>query len=206
MIVNGELVAGARLRQRDIAELFAVSTTPVREAFSDLAREGFVRQDAHRGVEVFRPSLTEVRHLYDIRRALEGLAAAQAAERIAEADLDELEQQLATLEQVTDPTAGVELNRAMHRVISRASGNPQLAELIERLVVTSEAYSRLLAAQVEPSEVDTYRSMLIGEQRAIYDALRKRSPDAAREAMVRHLDHNLALLGSLVLEEQQEGS
>src|SRR5262249_1521312 len=55
MIVGGELEPGARLRQADVAEWFDVSTTPVREAFTALAREGFVRQSAHRLVEVFRP-------------------------------------------------------------------------------------------------------------------------------------------------------
>src|ERR1700758_5490422 len=74
MIISGELAPGTRLRQAEIAELFNVSTTPVREAFTSLAREGFVRQDAHRGVEVFHPTEADIRENYEIRLALEPLA------------------------------------------------------------------------------------------------------------------------------------
>jgi DNA-binding GntR family transcriptional regulator len=57
MIQSGEFPPGARLRQAEIAARFGMSTTPVREAFMILAQEGIVRQDAHRGVVVFQPSL-----------------------------------------------------------------------------------------------------------------------------------------------------
>src|SRR4029450_9351025 len=49
LIRSGELPAGAGLRQVDIAERFAVSTTPVREAFASLAKEGLVRRGARGG-------------------------------------------------------------------------------------------------------------------------------------------------------------
>src|SRR5205823_3309951 len=90
MIVSGELAPGDRLRQNEIAELFQVSTTPVREAFTSLAREGFVRQDAHRGVEVFRPTEDDIRENYEIRLVLEPLAAEHAALSITEEALGEL--------------------------------------------------------------------------------------------------------------------
>src|SRR4051795_10337893 len=81
-IVSGELPPGARLRQIEIADRFKVSTTPVREAFTSLAREGFVRQDAHRGVEVFRPTQRDISENYEIRLVLEPMAAEHAARTI----------------------------------------------------------------------------------------------------------------------------
>src|SRR5262249_47844344 len=86
-IINGDLPPGTRLRQTEVAEQFSVSTTPVREAFTSLAREGFVRQDAHRGVEVFKPTEADIQENYEIRLALEPLAAEIAATSISEDDL-----------------------------------------------------------------------------------------------------------------------
>src|ERR1700747_1182118 len=86
MIRSGELPPGTHLRQTDFAERFGVSTTPVREAFVALAREGLVTQDAHRGVVVFRPSLQELDEIYEIRIALEPLATEIAAKQLSEDD------------------------------------------------------------------------------------------------------------------------
>ncbi|MBS1886085.1 MAG: GntR family transcriptional regulator [Actinobacteria bacterium] len=55
MIVLGELKAGTRLRQAETAELLGTSTTPGREAFATLAREGLIHHDAHRGAVVTAP-------------------------------------------------------------------------------------------------------------------------------------------------------
>src|ERR1700759_5316261 len=87
MIKSHELPAGTRLRQAEFAERFGVSTTPVREAFVALAREGLVTQDPHRGVVVFEPSLQELDEIYEIRIALEPLATEIAAKQLSEDDL-----------------------------------------------------------------------------------------------------------------------
>src|SRR4029450_3655286 len=94
LIRSGELPAGARLRQLDIAERFAVSTTPVREAFASLAKEGLVRQDSHRGVVVFVPSSDDLLQNYEIRLALEPLATRIAATNATPDDLETLERLL----------------------------------------------------------------------------------------------------------------
>ena len=90
LIQSGEIAPGSRLRQNELAERFGVSTTPVREAFAELAREGIVRLDAHRGATVFRPSLDELIEIYEIRGALEPLATELAAARATDDELAEL--------------------------------------------------------------------------------------------------------------------
>jgi DNA-binding GntR family transcriptional regulator len=62
------------LRQNEVVNRFGVSTTPVREAFAELARDGIVRLDAHRGATVFQPSVDGLIEIYQIRSALEPLA------------------------------------------------------------------------------------------------------------------------------------
>src|SRR4051794_23016002 len=90
MIKSGELPPGTHLRQAEFAERFGVSTTPVREAFVTLAREGLLRQDAHRGVVVFDASVEELAEVYEIRAVLEPLAAQIATKQLSDEDLDEL--------------------------------------------------------------------------------------------------------------------
>src|SRR3954449_378144 len=79
LILSGELKAGTRLRQVELAQRFNVSTTPVREAFTVLARQGLVRHDVQRGVVVFSPSEKDVRENYELGIALEPLATEIAA-------------------------------------------------------------------------------------------------------------------------------
>src|SRR5918998_2869067 len=80
-ILAGERPPGARLRQVEIARAYGVSTTPVREALATLQRQGLVRLHPQRGAVVFLPSVDDLREHYEIRAALESLAAARAAER-----------------------------------------------------------------------------------------------------------------------------
>ena len=83
-IVAGELASGSKLRQVEIARRFGVSTTPVREALAALQREGLVRLHPQRGAVVFVPTVADLREHYEIRAALEALAAARTAERFEE--------------------------------------------------------------------------------------------------------------------------
>src|SRR4051812_23755405 len=81
-IVAGELPAGTKLRQVEIARRFDVSTTPVREALAALQREGLVRLHPQRGAVVFLPSVVDLREHYEIRAALEAVGAPPAAGRL----------------------------------------------------------------------------------------------------------------------------
>src|ERR671917_633209 len=91
-IVSGLLESGTRLRQVEIARRFGVSTTPVREALAALQNEGLVRVHPQRGAVVFVPSADGLREHYEIRAALESLAARKAAERFDAVHGEALEQ------------------------------------------------------------------------------------------------------------------
>src|SRR5215469_17336478 len=82
LIITGELAAGEPLRQRDLAQRFQVSQTPVREAMRRLESEGLVRGDTHRGFTVVEPDDGPVEENFQIRAALESLGASLAARKI----------------------------------------------------------------------------------------------------------------------------
>jgi len=195
MIIGGELSPGARLRQVEIASHFGVSTTPVREAFASLAREGFIRQDAHRGVEVFRPTVRDVRENYEIRLALECLAAELAASIITDGDMAEVDRIRLEIERPdVEFRLGTALNRQFHFAIYRAAKRELLLDMIERLRQSADAYVQLLLRQAPKG----YAQAVIEEHRAIADALRARSPKDAHRATRRHLEHNLEHITALV--------
>jgi DNA-binding GntR family transcriptional regulator len=134
-IVAGELPAGTKLRQVEIARRFDVSTTPVREALAALQREGLVRLHPQRGAVVFLPSVEDLREHYEIRGALEAVAAARAAERFEAPWAEPLE---ALLQEMRDGPAAsryIELNQRFHTELYERSERPRLVEMIAGLRV-----------------------------------------------------------------------
>ena len=81
MIVAQELPAGSRVPERDLAEALGVSRTPVRVALGILEAEGLVSGVPNRGFVVSDFSIDDVLSAFDVRGALEGLAARSAVER-----------------------------------------------------------------------------------------------------------------------------
>jgi DNA-binding GntR family transcriptional regulator len=179
-IQTGELAPGTRLRQVETAQQMGVSTTPVREAFAALAREGLVRHDAHRGTVVFLPSLDELNENYEIRLALEPLATKLAAERITDDELEELDTLVAEMEG-SDAEQQFLHNRNLHERIYAAARRPRLATLIANLRDSGSAYLNL----VKVDAVYTLQSH--DEHEAIVAALRKHDGERAAELMAGHL-------------------
>src|SRR3954469_15659139 len=129
-ILAGERPAGAKLRQVEIARSYGVSTTPVREALATLQREGLVRHHAQRGAVVFLPSVDALRHHYEIRAALESLAAAKAAERFEPGWAPPLEAMLDEMAGAPPAARYIALNQRFHTALYVRSGRRQLVEMI----------------------------------------------------------------------------
>ena len=143
-IKSGALEPGTTLRQRDIAERYGVSPTPVREALSRLEAEGFVTASLHRGATVVRRAGDRLRENFMIRATLEGLAAEIAAPRLSYEDLARLEtlnQEIARGKRPTPKT--MELNRAFHMTIYRATDLPLLLNMLGQLWHTLEGGPRV---------------------------------------------------------------
>jgi DNA-binding GntR family transcriptional regulator len=200
LIQTGELRPGERLRQVEIATRFGVSTTPVREAFTSLAREGLIRKDDMRGAVVFEPNVADLQENYEIRGALEPLATELAVGRLSDMQLEELDALIRRMrrEKGTDYHL---LNRSLHAKIYAAAGRRRLVSIIESLRDSSDAYFRMF------SSADTYNrayaKQVHAEHEEIVAALRKRNVRAARTAVATHLDHNFEYLTRRV-EEQRE--
>jgi DNA-binding GntR family transcriptional regulator len=190
LILTGELKPGERLRQVELAERFNVSTTPVREAFTTLARQGLVRHDVQRGVVVFTPTTSDVVENYEIRLALEPLATELAAGLITDEALGRLTDLIKRM-RIAEKKGQIEyqpLNREFHRTIYAAAGRPRLLEMIESLRDAFEAYANY-DALARPDR--GYQASAHREHEAIAEALTARAAKRARKLMTEHLAHNL---------------
>jgi DNA-binding GntR family transcriptional regulator len=185
-IVAGERPAGSRLRQVEIARRYGVSTTPVREALAALQREGLVRLHPQRGAVVFVPDVDDLREHYEIRAALEALAAAKAAERF---EPEWAEPLLACLDEMADgPPAAryIALNQRFHTTLYAHSGRPRLVEMIAALRDASSAYLHIYRAAADfPVE------RLDAEHREILAACAARDGERAARAVRDHLHHTV---------------
>ena len=89
-IINGEFKPNQRLQEKEIAEIFSVSTTPVREAFQRLSAEKYVILNARKEVIVAELSSKQIKELYEIIRVLDVFSAKKALENITDKDISEL--------------------------------------------------------------------------------------------------------------------
>jgi DNA-binding GntR family transcriptional regulator len=185
-IASGRLAAGTRLLQVELARRFGVSTTPVREAFGILQREGLVRSHPQRGATVFVASVDDLEEHYEIRAALESLAAEKAARNFKPTDAPPLHEILEEMRACGDPERYVELNHRFHTSLYRLSRRERLIDLIAGLRNASAAYLQIYAAEVVPSE------RLDREHREILAAGEARDPKRAARAMRHHLEQTVA--------------
>jgi DNA-binding GntR family transcriptional regulator len=193
MIKSGELPPGTHLRQADFAERFGVSTTPVREAFVALAREGLVRQDAHRGVVVFEPSVDELGEVYELRVALEPFATELATRQLSDEDLIALERIVERM-RAAKSKRYVELNREFHTRIYDAAARPRLSEIIDGLRETSWNYISMTIGRYD----ENYRQEVQAEHEEILAALKSRAPKRAARAVKEHLEHSARYVAKLI--------
>jgi DNA-binding GntR family transcriptional regulator len=180
-VISGQLPAGTRIDQDALAAEFSVSRMPVREALRQLGAEGFVTIVPHRGAIVTALSPAEVEEIYEIRAALEGVAARHASQALTADDLDRLRKVLATMRNEKQIDTWVALNAEFHNAINQASMRPRLLELIQRFREQSQPYIRLYVQRLHKS------AQARREHRAILDALADRDADRAEVAVRAHL-------------------
>ncbi len=183
-IVALELPPGAPLPEKEFAEAFGVSRTPVREALLRLAEENLVDIYPQIGTFVSRISAAAARDAMAIRGALERFATREAAKRadaaaIAALDRDLRDQRAAAA--ASDIAAFHEADEAMHQTIAVIAGHPNIWRVVKREKVNIDRV-RLLSLHMR----GRFRSV-IGEHVRIVEAIRAGDPDAAEAAMDAHL-------------------
>jgi DNA-binding GntR family transcriptional regulator len=135
-IVSGELAAGDRLIEDELATQLGVSRGPVREALARLGLEGLVVNERHRGASVARLTADEVDEIYSLRNALERLAVDWVCRNAAIEELDDLGRVLERIESLSKPLdkiAVANLDLEFHDAVFRAAHHERLYRAWEGL-------------------------------------------------------------------------
>lgn len=181
MIVQKTLLPGERFLLSRLSREMGVSRTPLVNALKRLAQEQLVEWVSRRGIYVRRFTKREMVDLYEVRVALEGLAARLAAERIDGAEADRLEEIFRDVDLRSTPAAlrrYVELDREFHWRLVELSGNKQLVNALKAINMVIFAYQYgLLARTISES---------LREHRQILKALRGRDGETCERLMRAH--------------------
>lgn len=183
-IINGQLAPGARLVERQMCELLGVSRTLVREALRQLEAEGWVRILPNRGPVVISMTPEEVRELYEVRSALEGVAAFRAAERVTSEQLDRL---AAAVDAMTKAQSRGDWMRhrqqlqVFYEILREASGNALLRAQLEAISARMAWLRGVTLARPERAAV------AVKEEARLLAALRAKNGKRARELCEAHL-------------------
>jgi len=154
LVITGELGPGEQLRQRDLAQRFGVSQTPVREAMRRLESEGLLICGPHRGFTVVEPDVGRVEENFQIRAALESLGASLAARKIDPAGLARLRALNDRMRALPDDDPGydpgyAELNREFHFTVYEYAHSPLLLSLMRLLWASLRGGPRVTRSHAE---------------------------------------------------------
>jgi DNA-binding GntR family transcriptional regulator len=199
-VLSGQMRPGSRLLQAAVAAEMRTSTTPVREAMRELAGEGLLDLDPHRGVVVHQPSLEELQEIYRIRSLLEPVAIAGTIENITPEQLMTARQLLDEMERLSDVAEWALHNATFHSILAEASGMPILTSILEKLRNLSTMY----VASFVDRHPDRVRQAN-DEHRSLLEACEARDVARAQELEVAHLQHTL-IIGSDQLPSSREGA
>jgi len=177
-IITLRLAPGHPLKEQDLAARFKVSRTPVREALKTLSHEGLVEIIPQKGAFVAQLDFIVIREIYQLREALEGLAARLAAPRIDMQELDRIE---ALLKSSKDVDEVEKAGRELHELIIQTAGNKRLSEMVKIL------RSQMIRIHYFTMRIPRRTQKSLQEHKEIISALRKKEKNLAEKVIKKHL-------------------
>lgn len=158
----GILKPGFRLKEEELADVFKVSRTPIREAIKRLENEGLVTTDSIHGSIIKKLELDECLDTLEILEWLRDLAIDMLDNRIPRSILMMIEANLRKGEKLTDPIAQYENNKEYHALLIKATGNTELIKITKRLEFKERIIvNNLLPYQYAQNYVSIHRELLI---------------------------------------------
>ncbi|AEE90298.1 Transcriptional regulator, GntR family [Tepidanaerobacter acetatoxydans Re1] len=183
-ILSGKLKPGERLMEVQLAEEMGVSRTPVREAIRKLELEGLVVMVPRKGAYVAGLTLKDVAEVFEIRSSLEGLAAALAADRITDEEVEALDNILKEISEAVgkgDIDKVIKKDGEFHQILFSASRNNRLAQMINNL---KEQIDRF---RVQSFSNPVRLKSVLSEHKEILDAIKQGNIENAEKLAKEHI-------------------
>lgn len=186
MLVENLITPGAKLNERELAEVLNVSRTPLREAIKMLAAEGLVELLPNRGAVAVLLGEDDVLHTFEVMAGLEALSGELAAERITDAELAEIRAlhfEMMACYTRRDLSNYYRINATIHRAINAAAKNPMLTRTY------TQVNARLQALRFRSNQDEDKWTRAVQEHEQMVQALSARDGAALRRVLTEHLHH-----------------
>jgi DNA-binding GntR family transcriptional regulator len=189
-IIEGNLRPGQRLMEKEFAELFKASTTPVREAFQKLSAEKYIVINSRKDVTVATVSRKEIAELFEVVRVLDALAARKAIPNLSDAEIGELRRMTARLADLYHQNKVYEYvveNMRIHDRLWRACGNEYLYQCLS---TSAEKYAFLsnhvFALGKDSHERPSFFKRSFQDHIDMMEAIEKRDIPAVEKILLSH--------------------
>lgn len=184
-LVDGLIKPGERIVERNYAEKFNVSRTPIREVLRKLEMEGFVEYIPRRGIVAKGLNPDEIEEVYAIRISLERLAIRTAVGKISSAQLNKVkkvhERTLAANE-IDDVVTVVMYMRKFDDLLFEAANMPKLQKMITGLQESLRSYRKINLSG------GSRRNLAIEEHGEILKAVINKNADLAEQLVIAHVE------------------
>jgi DNA-binding GntR family transcriptional regulator len=188
-ILRGDLSIGQVISRRKLAAELGMSFLPMSEALLRLEQEGLVESRPRAGTRVRVPTREDIRGNYLVREALEMQAAHLFAESATSEECVDLLKLAARVDALSQRKNGnrfvyLRLHERLHRRIAESARCPALCEAIDRTCALSSTW--LCASPGPETDATPHR-----HHQELIEVLSQRNPDAAGEAMRRHIQRSM---------------
>jgi len=185
-IIKGDIAPGEKLNEPKLAEQFQVSRGPLREAIRRLVAMRLVKHVPHVGATVVTLELESILELYEVREALEGKAAALAAQNMSQLEISKLRALLELHRQHSEKNAGeymqTEGDFDFHYQIIKGSGNQLLTDQL-----CDELYHLIRMFRFQTSRFKSRSNRALIEHEQLIYAIEQRDPQLAEMLMRKHI-------------------
>lgn len=185
-ILAGECPAGEKIKENYVANEFSVSRTPIREAFKQLEQEGLIENITNKGAYVLGFEKQDIEDLYEIRRAVEGVAIKWAIERITQDELMQLQEIYELMEfytQKRDINKVMDTNTKFHETIYTATKSRFMTQILRAYQLYVKK-TRQAALNRESILNETLK-----EHKSILDCFYNKDTEKGAEEIIKHLNN-----------------
>ena len=203
-IVLGQIPAGSKISETELAKMYGISRGPLREAIHRLEGQRLLERTAHVGARVVSLSLQQFKELYQIRAALEGLACKLAAQHIDKKQILALRDVLRMHAEDENFKAGKgyylqEGQDDFHYCIIKSSANKTLEKML-----CDELYQLIRMYRIQFSHTPDRPSQALDEHIRILDAIAEGDGELAEMLMLRHIQTSYKIIEQTLLQTQGE--
>lgn len=199
-ILRGDLVAGERLMELQLAAKLGVSRTPIREAIRMLEQEGLAITIPRKGAIVAGMTEKDMQDVLEIREALEELSVQVACDKITDEEIEKLQKNMKNFEHSLksgDLKKMAQADVEFHDVIYQATDNPKLINMLNNLREQMYRY------RVEYLKNPENHEQLLKEHEAIYKGIVEKDKQAVTNMIRRHISNQVDVVKHIIREQER---